>query len=128
MSYGMAKTINRPFADVVVDVREALAAQGFGVLTEIDVKGTLKKKIDVDVENQVILGACSPRHAHRALTADPSIGLLLPCNVVVRSEGDTTHVAAIDPMMMVNLSEAAEMQEVADEVAAKLQAALDAVN
>jgi uncharacterized protein (DUF302 family) len=98
------------------------------VLTEIDVQGTLKKKIDVDVEQQVILGACSPRHAYRALQADPQIGLLLPCNVVIRGDGDATRVSAIDPMMMVDLSDAAEMQEVADEVAAKLTAALDAVN
>ena len=128
MSYGITKTVNRPFDEVVADVREALAGQGFGVLTEIDVQGTLKKKIDVDVENQVILGACSPHHALRALAADPQIGLLLPCNVVVRSEGDVTRVSAIDPMMMVDLSDASEMKAVADEVAAKLTAALDAVN
>lgn len=127
MAYGMTKSINRPFAEVVAEVREALAAQGFGVLTEIDIKTTLKNKIDVDVEDQVILGACSPRHAHRALQADPSIGLLLPCNVVVRSEGATTHVEAINPQMMVELSDAGEMKAVADEVSVKLQAALDSL-
>jgi len=128
MSYGITKTVQRPFDEVVADVREALAGQGFGVLTEIDVQGTLKKKIDVDVEQQVILGACSPRHAHRALQADPQIGLLLPCNVVIRSDGDVTRVSAIDPMMMVDLSDAPDMKEVADEVAAKLTAALDTVH
>jgi uncharacterized protein (DUF302 family) len=127
MTYGMTKSVNRPFTEVVSEVREALAAQGFGVLTEIDIKTTLKNKIDVDVEDQVILGACSPHHAHRALQADPSIGLLLPCNVVVRSEGPTTHVEAINPQMMVELSDANEMKAVADEVSAKLQAALDSL-
>ncbi len=127
MSYGMTTSVDRPFTEVVAEVREALAAQGFGVLTEIDIKTTLKNKIDVDVEEQVILGACSPRHAHRALQADPSIGLLLPCNVVIRSEGSTTHVEAINPQMMVELSDADEMKAVADEVSVKLQAALDSL-
>jgi uncharacterized protein (DUF302 family) len=127
MSYGMTTSVDRPFTEVVAEVREALAAQGFGVLTEIDIKTTLKNKIDVDVEDQVILGACSPRHAHRALQADPSIGLLLPCNVVIRSEGSTTHVEAINPQMMVELSDADEMKAVADEVSVKLQAALDSL-
>jgi uncharacterized protein (DUF302 family) len=123
----MTTSVERPFTEVVAEVREALAAQGFGVLTEIDIKSTLKNKIDVDVENQVILGACSPRHAHRALQVDPSIGLLLPCNVVIRSEGATTHVEAINPQMMVELSDADEMKAVADEVSVKLQAALDSL-
>ncbi len=127
MAYGMTTSVDRPFSEVVAEVREALAAQGFGVLTEIDIKTTLKNKIDVDVEDQVILGACSPRHAHRALQADPSIGLLLPCNVVIRSEGATTHVEAINPQMMVELSDASEMKAVADEVSVKLQAALDSL-
>lgn len=124
----MVTSVDRPFADVVTEVREALAAQGFGVLTEIDVKTTLKNKIDVDVDEQVILGACSPSHAHRALRADPSIGLLLPCNVVVRSDGDMTRVEAINPQMMVELSDADGMKAVADEVSAKLQAALESLN
>lgn len=128
MGYGLTKTVARPFDQVVTEVREALAAQGFGVLTEIDVKTTLKNKIDVDVADQIILGACSPRHAHRALQADPSIGLLLPCNVVVRSDGDTTLVEAIDPQMMVELSDADDMKAIADEVSGKLQAAIDSLN
>jgi uncharacterized protein (DUF302 family) len=127
MGYAMATSVDRPFDEVVTEVREALAAQGFGVLTEIDIKTTLKKKIDADVAEQVILGACSPSHAHRALQADPSIGLLLPCNVVVRRDGDTTRVEAINPQMMVELSDAGDMKAVADEVSAKLQAALDSL-
>jgi uncharacterized protein (DUF302 family) len=128
MSYGMTKTVARPFADVVADVRSALAEQGFGVITEIDMKATLKKKIDVDIDDQIILGACSPAHAYRALQADESIGLLLPCNVTVRAAGDTTVVQMIDPQTMVDLSDSPEMSLVADEVGSKLRAALDALH
>lgn len=127
MSYGLTKTIQRPFADVVADVRAALADQGFGVITEIDMKATLKKKLDVDVEEQVILGACSPSHAYRALQADPSIGLLLPCNVTVRSDGAATVVEMINPQTMVDLSAAPDMAAVADEVGGKLRAAMSAI-
>ena len=127
MSYGLTKTVHRPFADVVEDVRAALADQGFGVITEIDMKATLKKKLDVDVEEQVILGACSPSHAYRALQADPSIGLLLPCNVTVRQVGDDTVVEVIDPQTMVDLSDAPDMAAVADEVGEKLRAAMSAI-
>ena len=127
MSYGLTKTVHRPFADVVEDVRAALADQGFGVITEIDMKATLKKKLDVDVEEQVILGACSPAHAYRALQADPSIGLLLPCNVTVRQVGDDTVVEVIDPQTMVDVSDAPDMAAVANEVGEKLRAAMSAV-
>ena len=127
MSYGLTKTIQRPFADVVTDVRAALADQGFGVITEIDMKATLKKKLDVDVEEQVILGACSPSHAYRALQADPSIGLLLPCNVTVRRNGAATVVEMINPQTMVDLSAAPDMAAVADEVGGKLRAAMSAI-
>ena len=128
MSYGMTKTIARPFADVVADVRSALAEQGFGVITEIDMKATLKNKIDVDIEEQVILGACSPSHAYRALQADQSIGLLLPCNVTVRANGDETVIEMINPQTMVDLSDSPDMAVVADEVGSKLRAALDTLN
>ena len=127
MSYGLTKTVHRPFADVVADVRAALAVQGFGVITEIDMKATLKKKLDVDVEEQVILGACSPSHAYRALQADASIGLLLPCNVTVRQVGDDTVVEMIDPQTMVDLSAAPDMAAVADEVGEKLRTAMSAI-
>jgi len=127
MSYGMTKTVSRPFTDVVADVRTALADQGFGVITEIDMQATLKKKIDVDIADQVILGACSPSHAYKALQADPSIGLLLPCNVTVRSEGDSTVIEMINPQTMVDLSASPEMAAVADDVGNKLRLALDAI-
>jgi uncharacterized protein (DUF302 family) len=120
----MSTTLDRPFAEVLTEVKGALAAQGFGIITEIDIKQTLHAKIGVDVAEQVILGACSPRHAYRALQAEPSIGLLLPCNVVVRATDDGTVVDMINPQMMVELTSSEEMAEVADEVNESLSAAL----
>jgi uncharacterized protein (DUF302 family) len=127
MGYGMTAVIDRPFDQTLAAVREALAAEGFGVITEIDIKSTLKTKIDVDVDEQVILGACNPRYAHRALQAEPSIGLLLPCNVVVRATDAGTVVEMIDPQMMVQLTQNDQMSAVADDVAAALGRALAAV-
>ncbi|HQZ85290.1 MAG: hypothetical protein QG671_1004 [Actinomycetota bacterium] len=124
MSYGMSTTVDRPFDEVLADVRGALAAQGFGIITEIDIKKTLHTKIGADVDEQVILGACSPNHAYRALQAEPSIGLLLPCNVVVRATDEGTVVDMINPQMMVELTSSEEMAAVADEVNESLSAAL----
>ncbi len=124
MSFGTAITVKTPFEDTVDLVRAALAEQGFGVLTEIDVRATMKAKLDVDVAPYLILGACNPPLAHRALVADPSIGLLLPCNVVVREVDEGTLVEAINPMVMVDLSAAPELVSVAGEAAAKIAVAL----
>jgi uncharacterized protein (DUF302 family) len=124
----MAVTLDRPYDDVVPAVREALATQGFGVLTEIDVRATLKTKLDVDVPAQIILGACRPELAHRALDATPSLGALLPCNVVVRSETDgRTVVEAIDPDAMARMEDSPVVRKVADEARVRLRAALDAL-
>ena len=127
MEYGTSITTGLGYDEAVARTREALAEQGFGVLTEIDVRATLKAKLDQDVEPQVILGACNPQLASRALSAEPGIGLLLPCNVVVRREGGRTLVTALDPQLMVSLPGNAELQPVADEAASRLRAALDAV-
>ncbi len=127
MEYGSTITTDLGFDETVERTRAALAEQGFGVLTEIDVQATMKKKLDKDLAPQVILGACNPDLAFLALQADPGIGLLLPCNVVVRRENDRTIVAALDPQMMVSLPGLPELQPVADEAAKRLNAALEAV-
>ncbi|WP_329445472.1 DUF302 domain-containing protein [Streptomyces canus] len=124
MSYDRTVRLTSGFATTVDAVREALAAQGFGVLTEIDVTATLKAKLGHDIEDYLILGACNPSLAHRAIEADRAIGLLLPCNVVVRREGDHTIVQALDPNTMVTLTGLPALQPVAQEATARLDAAL----
>jgi uncharacterized protein (DUF302 family) len=116
------------YDDTVARVRELLADAGFGVLTEIDIRATLKAKLDVDVPAQVILGACRPQLAHRALEADPSIAAMLPCNVVVREEADGVVVEAVDPQVMVGMSAAADVVgEVADDARTRLLGMLERV-
>jgi uncharacterized protein (DUF302 family) len=124
VSYGTSITLPEPFPEAVARVRAALAGQGFGVLTEIDVTATMRAKLGEPMEDYVILGACNPPFAHQALDIDRSIGLLLPCNVVVRAGSDGTTVEALDPQVMVTLTGRAELKPVADEVARRLAAAL----
>ena len=124
MSYGTHITLEEPFTEAVARVRAALAGQGFGVLTEIDVTATLRARLGEQMEDYVILGACNPPFAHQALDIDRSIGLLLPCNIVVRAAPDGTVVEALDPQVMVTMSGRAELKPVADEVARRLAAAL----
>lgn len=128
MSYALTVRTAQPFEATATAVRDALAAQGFGILTEIDMTGTPKAKLDVDVPAQVILGACNPPLAYRALQAEESIGLLLPCNVVVRGAGDgQTIVQAMDPQVMVGVTENDALRTVADAAAARLRSALEAL-
>lgn len=104
-AYTLSATVHRPYDDTVEEVRAQLNGAGFGVLTEIDLRATLKTKLDVDVAPQVVLGACRPQLAHQALRVDPSVAALLPCNVVVRALDDTTTlVEAFDPGAMVSLA------------------------
>ena len=124
MNYGMSRTINRPFDEVNAEVRAALAEQSFGIVSEIDMQATFKNKINVDIEPMLILGACNPNYANRALKAEPSIGLLLPCNVVIRKTDAGVVVEIINPQMMAQITEGAEMAQIADEVTEKLSAAL----
>ena len=124
MEYGMSRTIKRPFDEVNADVRTALSEQGFGILSEIDVQATLLNKLGVEIDSQLILGACNPKFAHRSLQAEPSIGLLLPCNVVIRKTDEGTVVEMINPEMMVQITDNPEMKEIADEVTGLLSAAL----
>ncbi|WP_043465596.1 DUF302 domain-containing protein [Kitasatospora sp. MBT66] len=127
MDHGIAVTLDLPFSEAVERVRTALAEQGFGVLTEIDVRATLRAKLDEEIEDYLILGACNPPLAHRALTADRHIGLLLPCNVVVRTVDGGTLVEAMDPQLLVRVTGKPELAAVADEAAARLHAALDSL-
>ena len=127
MSYGTSVTVDIPFADAVGRVRAALQEQGFGVLTEIDVTATLRARLGEQIEDYIILGACNPPFAHQALDIDRSIGLLLPCNVVVRAAADGTVVEALDPQVMVTLTGRPELKPVADEVGRRLAGALAAL-
>ncbi|ATD69482.1 MULTISPECIES: DUF302 domain-containing protein [Gordonia] len=127
MKLGYRTTLQTSFDDAVARTREALSDVGFGVLTEIDVKATLKKKLDEDMENYLILGACNPQFAHRALGVERQIGLLLPCNVVVRDDTDhagTIIVEAMNPDIMVAVTDAPGLPDVAAGAAELLQKAI----
>ena len=124
-NYTITTTLARPYVATVEAVREALGEQGFGILTEIDLKATLKAKLDVDVASQVILGACRPALAYEALTAVPSIAAVLPCNVVVRAlDEETTLVEALDPDAMMGLADNDALSAVAADAKHRLTAAL----
>ena len=112
------------YDDAVQKTKAALAAQGFGIISEIDMAGTLKTKIGVDFPAYRILGACNPKLAHRALTADPAVGLALPCNVVVYAEGEKVWVRAFDPRAMADGHASEDLRTVAEEVRTKLAAAI----
>ncbi|PLX37771.1 MAG: hypothetical protein C0606_05740 [Hyphomicrobiales bacterium] len=128
MDYHISRTVSGNFDDVVAKTREALSAEGFGVLTEIDVKATLKKKLDADFRPYLILGACNPPLAHRALTAEDKLGVLLPCNVVVQDKGaDGIEISAMDPAAAMSMIDSAEVGEVARIVRDKMQKVVDAV-
>lgn len=133
MTYTLTTHVQLPYAEAVEAVRSALKDQGFGVLTEIDIRTTFAAKLGPDAANAVgdyvILGACNPNLASRALAAEPEMGALLPCNVVVRRgpDADATTVEAIDPQTMVQLSSSERIREVADDAGTRLRAALAAV-
>jgi uncharacterized protein (DUF302 family) len=126
-AYGLRRTLSSSYDDAVARVREALMAEGFGVLTEIDVKATLEKKLGVTREPYVILGACNPVLANQALTAEAEVGLLLPCNVVVRSAGAVTIVEAMDPAAAMGIVTNPAIQDVAEQAKAKLMRALESL-
>ncbi|MFG2565250.1 DUF302 domain-containing protein [Streptomyces sp. NPDC048567] len=127
MTYSRTVYVDGDFEEAVTAVREALAEQGFGILTEIDVRATLKEKLGHDMENYLILGACNPPLAHQAIEVDRSIGLLLPCNVVVRSDGARTVVQALDPATMVTLTGQDALESIADDATRRLDATLSAL-
>lgn len=127
MKYGYSKIVNLPFDEAVTKVTEALATEGFGVLTTIDVKATMKKKLDLDYENYTILGACNPTFAHQALEAEKEIGLLLPCNVIVYQTGEQVHISAMLPSAAMSAVENEAIADVAATVESKLISVIDAV-
>ena len=126
--YGFGKTVDMDFKAALKKVGEELAKEGFGILTEIDVQATLKKKLNADMPPYRILGACNPPFAQRAISAEPSIGLLLPCNVVVREDDSgKVQVEFMDPDVMVQLVDRPEVHGIAAEVRARLQRAFNAL-
>lgn len=127
MQYGFSKTTDYTFSQAIEKVTDELKKEGFGILTTIDVKDTLKKKIDVDFKNYTILGACNPPIAHKALQTEEELGLLLPCNVVVYEKDSKTVVSIFDPMMMTKVIDNDKMIPIAAEVKEKLQRVLEAV-
>ena len=127
MQYGFSKTTDYTFNQAIEKVTEELKKEGFGVLTSIDVKQTLKNKINVDFKNYTILGACNPPIAHKALQTEEELGLLLPCNVIVYEKDNKTVVSIFDPMMMTKVIDNDKMIPIAAEVKEKLQRVLEAV-
>lgn len=125
MSYGFSKEVSLGFEEAVSKAREELKKEGFGILTEIDVKKTLKEKIDVDYDDYLILGACNPGFAHKALQAEKEIGLLLPCNVIVYVKDGKTFVSAINPMEAMGMVENEELKGISEEVSGKLKKVVD---
>jgi uncharacterized protein (DUF302 family) len=126
-NYAFGKKVNMGFEQAVAAVTQALAKEGFGVLTEIDVQATLKKKLNLERPPYKILGACNPQFAHRALEAEPQIGALLPCNVIVREEGGQTIVEFMDPAAVLQLVERPEIGAIAAEVRQRLQRVMAAL-
>lgn len=120
MEYGITRQLNMVFDDAVQKTRDALAEEGFGILTEINVKTTLKKKLDVAYDNYIILGACNPSLAYRALQAEKQVGLLLPCNVIIYGDNGKVFVSAIKPKTAMGMIDNMELQKIAEQAEKKL--------
>lgn len=125
MSYYFSKTLNTTFDEAIDRVTEELKKEGFGILTEIDVKATLKKKLDVDFPPYMILGACNPTFAHRALLAEDKIGAMLPCNVIVQEIDGRIEVSAVDPIASMQAVENPKLEDIAGEVRAMLERVIE---
>ena len=124
MNYRRVVTVDLPYPEAVARTKEVLAEQGFGVLTEIDIQATLRAKRGIEMEPYVVLGACNPDLAARALEIEPGVGVLLPCNVVVSAAGDRSTVQILDPQVMASVTEEPALQPMADEASRRLDAAL----
>jgi uncharacterized protein (DUF302 family) len=125
--YGISTTTRLSYDEAVEKTKAELKEEGFGILCEIDVKKTMKEKLDVDFARYVILGACNPPLAHRALTAEPQLGLLLPCNVIVREAGEGVEVAAIDAKKMLSVVGRPELETIAEEVNGRLRKVIERI-
>jgi uncharacterized protein (DUF302 family) len=128
MNYGITTQINCSYEQAIEKVKEALQSEGFGVLTEIDVKTTLKKKLDIDVDKYIILGACNPHFAHQALEIEQELGLLLPCNVIVYEKESKIYVSVINPSVAMGFVENKNLETIAQQVKEKLQKVIDSLN
>jgi uncharacterized protein (DUF302 family) len=127
MNYGYRKQISVSFAEAVEKTKNALAKEGFGILTEIDAKATLKKKLNVDFDQYLILGACNPPFAHQALLAEKEIGLMLPCNVIVYEDAGNVFVSAILPSVAMGMISNDKLKPIAQEVETKLKKVIDSI-
>lgn len=127
MSYYFSTNIDKPFEKAVEQVKDALKYEGFGVLTSINVTETLKKKLDVNFRDYMILGACNPPFAYKALKAEDKIGTMLPCNVIVQDKGDVVEVAAIDPVASMQAADNPELADIAAKIREKLKNVIDAL-
>ena len=123
--YSFGKEVDISYEDAIEKVTSELKKEGFGVLTEIDVKDTLKKKLDVDFDKYIILGACNPPFAHKSLTLEKEMGILLPCNVIVYEEEGKTVVSAVDPEMMLSVVDNPELGSIAKEVKGRLERVIE---
>ena len=128
MSYYFSKTLNSPFDEAVERITEELKKEGFGILTDVDVKATLKKRLDVDFKKYRILGACNPPFAYRALQKEDKIGTMLPCNVIVQEHTEgSVEVSAIDPVASMQAIRNPELHEIAEQIQAKLKAVIESL-
>ena len=125
MQYSYKKQVNIPYQEAIAKTKEELQKEGFGILTEIDVKATLQKKLDVDFNKYIILGACNPPFAYQALQAEIDIGLLLPCNIIVYETEGKTFISAIVPTVAMSMVENEQLRGIANEVELKLKKVID---
>lgn len=128
INYGFTKELNIPYAKVIELVRGSLKKEGFGVLTEIDIQGKMKENLGIDMSKYIILGACNPANAYKAILTEKNIGLMLPCNVIVYEKNGRTVLSVIRPSVAMQMVDNAELQKVSEEVEEKLKKAFDAIS
>ena len=127
INYGFTKELDIPYETVITQVREALKKEGFGVLTEIDVKEKMKEKLGLDMRKYIILGTCSPPNAYKAILTEENIGLMLPCNVIVYEKGSKTVLSVVRPTVAMQMVDNVELQKIAEIVEGQLKKAFDAI-